>query len=77
LKTQEIIETLITQELEIFEEESVIFHHVDYNRSSKKMFNEKVNTKNKKKSKKWKSTLISMGLHHKKLYNFTEHPEKP
>jgi hypothetical protein len=62
LETQEIIEALVTQEPEIFEEESVTLHHTTYNRASKKLLIEKVNTKNKKVSKKWKSTIDFDGV---------------
>jgi hypothetical protein len=62
LETQEIIEALVTQEPKIFEEESVTLHHTAYNRSSKKLLIEKVNTKNKKVSEKWKSTIDFNGV---------------
>jgi hypothetical protein len=56
-KTREIVEALITQEPEIFEEESFTLHHVAYNRESKKILLEKVNTKNKKSLERWKSSI--------------------
>jgi hypothetical protein len=42
LETREIIEALITQELEIFEEESITFHHATYDQVSKKLVTRKI-----------------------------------
>jgi len=52
LQTREI--TIMTQDPNIFEEESLTLHHVAYNIESKQIFVENVNTKNKKSSKQWK-----------------------
>jgi hypothetical protein len=54
---------MITQDPKIFEEESVTLHHMTYNRETKKLLLEKVNTKNKRSSEKWKSSLTLMELH--------------
>jgi hypothetical protein len=62
LETREIFEVLITQEPEIFEEEYVTFHHAIYNRESKKLLLEKFNTKNKKSSEIWKSSICFDGF---------------
>jgi hypothetical protein len=47
METQEILEAHVIQEPKIFEEESVTLHHMTYNRNSKKVLIEKVNTKKK------------------------------
>ena len=54
-ETMEIFKALVTQELDIFEEESVTLHHAAYHKISKKLLIEKVNMKSKKASEKWKS----------------------
>jgi hypothetical protein len=61
LETREIVEALVTQELEIFEEEFFTLHHVAYLKNSKKLLIEKVNMKNKKVSEKWKSKIDFQG----------------
>jgi hypothetical protein len=45
LETQEIIESLVTREPKILEKEFLSLHHAAYNRASKKLLIEKVNTK--------------------------------
>jgi len=57
LETREIVDAIITQDLKIFEEESITLHHTTYNHETKKLLLEKVNTKNKRSSKKWKSSI--------------------
>jgi hypothetical protein len=57
VETREIVEALVTQKHVIFEEESITFHHTTYNRVSQNLSIEKVNTKNKKSTDKWESTI--------------------
>jgi hypothetical protein len=49
-----MVEAMITQEPEIFEEEYVTLHHTTYNHESKHLLLEKFNTKNKRSSERWK-----------------------
>jgi len=71
-ETKEITKSLTTQGLEIFEEESVTLHHMAYNRSSKKLLIEKVNTKNKKLFEKWTSTIDFHGVTPSTIVQFHE-----
>jgi hypothetical protein len=70
LETREIVEALITQEPKIFKEEFVTLHHAAYNRESKKLLLEKVNTRNKKSSEKWKSSIDFDGVAPSKIAQF-------
>jgi len=72
LETREIVEALITKELEIFEEEYVTLHHEAYNRESKKKcYWKKSIQKIKIHHKYGNHQLILMGLLHRKLHNST------
>jgi hypothetical protein len=62
LETREIVDAMITQDPKIFEEESVTLHHVAYNRETKKLLLEKVNTKNKRSSERWKYSIDFDGV---------------
>jgi hypothetical protein len=70
LETIEIVEAIITQEPKIFEEEYVTLHHATYNRESQKMLMKKVNTRNKKSSEKWKSSIDFDGVAPYKIAQF-------
>jgi hypothetical protein len=70
LETKEIVEALITQEPKNFEEESITLHHVAYNRESKKLLLEKLNTRNKNSSEKWKSSIDFDGVAPSKIAQF-------
>jgi hypothetical protein len=48
LEMREIANSITTQDPKIFEEESVTLHHTTYNRETKNLLLEKVNTKNEK-----------------------------
>jgi hypothetical protein len=62
LETREIVDAIITQDPKIFEEESVTLHHAAYNHETKKLLLEKVNTKNKRSSERWKSSIDLDGV---------------
>jgi hypothetical protein len=70
LETREIYGAIMTQDLEIFEEESVSLHHAIYNRETTKLLLEKVNTKNKKSSKRWKYLIDLDGVAPSKIADF-------
>jgi hypothetical protein len=70
LETREIVDAMMTQDPEIFEEESVTLHHVTYNRETKKLLLEKVNTKNKKSSERWKYSIDLDGVAPSKIADF-------
>jgi hypothetical protein len=70
LETREIVESLITMEPEIFEEEFGTLHHATYNCDSKKLLLEKVNIKNKKLPERWKSSIAFYGVAPSKITQF-------
>jgi hypothetical protein len=72
LETREIANVMITQDPEIFEEEYVILHHASYNCESMKLLLEKVKTKNKRSSKRWKYSIYLNGLTPSKIAEFHE-----
>jgi hypothetical protein len=63
---------LATQEPIIFEEESLTLHRVVFNRNSRKLIIEKVNSKNKKIHEKWNSELDFQGVPPSKVMEFHE-----
>jgi hypothetical protein len=70
LETREIANAMITQNPKIFEEESGTLNHATYNRETKKLIIEKVNTKNKKSSERWKSSIDYDGVAPQKILDF-------
>jgi hypothetical protein len=62
LEIREIVDVIITQDPEIFEEESVTLHHVAYNHETKKLLLKKVNIRNKRSSERWKSSIDLDGV---------------
>jgi hypothetical protein len=70
LETREIVDAIMTQDPKIFEEESVTLHHMAYNRETKKLLLEKVNTKNKKSSERWKYSIDLDGVAPSKIAYF-------
>ena len=70
LDTREIVDDIMTQDPEIFEEEFPTLHHATYNRETKNLLLEKVNTKNKKSSKQWKSSIDLDGVAPSKIADF-------
>jgi hypothetical protein len=70
LETREIVDAIMTQDPKIFEEESVTLHHAAYNHETKKLLLEKVNTKNKKSSERWKYSIDLDGVAPSKIAYF-------
>ena len=70
LETREIVDAMMTRDLEIFEEESVTLHHADYNSETKKLLLEKVNNKNKNSYERLKSSIGLDGVAPSKIVDF-------
>jgi len=70
LETREIVDDIMTQDPDIFEEEFVTLHHAAYNHEIKKLFLEKVNTKNNKSFERWKYSIDLDGVAPYKLVDF-------
>jgi len=72
IKRRVIDKELASQEIEIFEEEYLTFHHATFNKNSKKLLIEKVNLKDKNVSGKWKSEINFHGVKPSKIVQFHE-----
>ena len=60
----------MTQDPEIFEEESITLHKATYNHETKKLLLEKTNTKNKKSPERWKYLIDLYGVSPSKIADF-------
>jgi hypothetical protein len=67
-----IARELATQEPIIFEEESLTLHRATFNKNSRKLVIEKVNSKNKKIQEKWNSKFDFQGVPPSKVIEFHE-----
>lgn len=72
LERKPVARELATQEPIIFEEESLTLHHAVFNRNSRKLIIEKVNSKNKNIHEKWNSKLDFHGVPPSKVTEFHE-----
>jgi len=72
LETRGISNAMITQNLEIFEEEFGTLNHMAYNHETEKLISEKVNTKNKSSLERWKYSIDFDGVAPLKNVNFPE-----
>jgi hypothetical protein len=71
-ESKTIARELATQEPIIFEEESLTLHHATFNKNSRKLVIEKVNSKNKKIQEKWNSKFDFQGVPPSKVMEFHE-----